>query len=92
MSDAKFTPGPWRFNADEENDCTIWHKNHICVAQRARANDARLIAAAPEMYEALEKIKYALENLGGGLPNNDFLEPYFLAKRAIAKAKGETNE
>ena len=60
----KFTPAPWRFNAHDGSitDCTK-AENEIATAQlddwhilgRGYAN-AHLIAAAPEMYAALESI------------------------------------
>ena len=57
----KFTPGPWKLYSHSlapweqhriEND----HGNHVCELMEADQPDARLIAAAPELYEALRNL------------------------------------
>jgi len=58
---SKFTPGPWLIT---EQDPPEIHGNDerrtvVCITTAPRSNewnmaDARLIAAAPEMYEALQ--------------------------------------
>lgn len=58
MSSAKFTPGPWEYN---ERLCAIsgnegWKIAHIFDYGGNGESDAQLIAAAPEMYEALESL------------------------------------
>ena len=98
----KHTPGPWV--ADDNEGFSMWKiysrmspsgswVQGPCVAKvigdsaEADAN-ARLIAAAPELLEALEK---ALDALGGNDPYDlgydDSICGYIRA--AIAKAKGE---
>lgn len=68
MSNAKFTPGPWSIKAIPDgsepsrkysqyivgpNVCDVFYTNDV-----GRAN-AHLIAAAPELYEALQAILFA---------------------------------
>jgi hypothetical protein len=75
------TPGPWTAIETPESSHHDWRikatRLFIGVATDNSEADARLIAAAPELLEALEY----LVSLGGG----DCLEP---ARAAIAKAKG----
>lgn len=91
----KHTKGPWRV---ELNTCIeVWNQNtHICDLSgdhesHTEVNDlanARLIAAAPDMLEALE---VALETL---LEQPDLVGDADMSvrtiKSAIAKARGET--
>ena len=102
MSEAKFTPGPWRrlkwggIATGAESDLTAkrvrhsscWVTNAWCESDSTSetiAND-HLIAAAPELYEALDQI---LDDMG-----NDGLSCCQAAKdqarAALAKARGET--
>lgn len=58
-------------------------------------SDERLIAAAPEMLEALERAKSALDDAfsNSGLntvENESYYEAYELVRSAIAKARGES--
>lgn len=93
MSGASHTPGPWgicpsfggnpdAFSisvvGDDRLIATAWDRTPFDEANPAEAN-ARLIAAAPELLEALEY----LVSLGGG----DCLD---IARAAIAKARGES--
>jgi hypothetical protein len=59
----KYTKGPWRVAYDDHNGqavvsgehtevCTCWHHCVVSIEKQMRAN-ARLIAAAPELVEAL---------------------------------------
>ncbi|HEX3941609.1 MAG TPA: hypothetical protein VHX11_09025 [Acidobacteriaceae bacterium] len=91
MSETKHTPGPWsRYN--EERCSNIFLESHchgsVCkIANNLHAEaNARLIAAAPELLEALERlIARAGENLRGGMMWSEITQ----AKAAIRKAKGE---
>ena len=72
------TPGPWIWNGRH----TIFTKDADCVAQFVNPADARLIAAAPELLEALIQVEAA------GLLDRDWSLSSMVGA-AIAKAKGE---
>lgn len=93
---AKHTPGPWYIHGDGgttivggEGDC--WE--HICSV--TANEDARLIAAAPELLEALEHVLHRIEAIfdADGVDRQDICEDLDILGvdvfRAIAKAKGE---
>ena len=91
----KHTPGPWMVVDDHPDKACyyIQEKNHldeIAAIYRYERNpcdtlaDARLIAAAPELLEA---VQYALDVSAEGLRLGE--EWQFRARAAIAKAKGE---
>jgi hypothetical protein len=93
MSETKFTPGPWYVGdkgigpVSEEYDQTcgmvmeiaeVWGKN--------READEFLIAAAPDMYKALEMMwDTACTNASSRPSKQAFLK----AQAALAKARGE---
>lgn len=91
------TPGPWKIGKELSAACGEWlismdcgdRAQGMCIAETrsgtgAEIANARLIAAAPEMLNALEVL---VEKI-----NNDewFAEWSEIALAAIAKAKGET--
>ena len=91
------TPGPWTYKLDE--DCrnlsvtTAYAPTEIvggcgcCDSPWVSCeSDARLIAAAPDLLEALEGIAALLEQLGFV---SDASLTVDAARAAIAKAKGE---
>ena len=94
MTTTKHTPGQWRYDGERlrlDSRAVIRAPDGIAVAAAEDFNrydrddeveaNARLIAAAPELLEALESTHALLiEMTGGGWP---------LALRAIAKARGE---
>ena len=103
---AAFTPGPWRmvwtcdggFHIKDANLCIIarrgkWRPN----AEQSEAN-ARLIAAAPDLLEALRALKSAFDaftedaNWGASALRADTIRQVndapFIVSRAIAKALG----
>lgn len=97
MNESKHTPGPWTAFSDEIND----HTNILSIADRTRfvlslpgrhksEPDIRLITAAPDLLEALEKAVTGYGNKGGpwSVPSEPgaWIE---MAKNAIAKARGE---
>ena len=111
MSETKWTPGPWRRGRDRGS---IDAEVHTTVAHIVTTNNdyetssanARLIAAAPELYEVAEAptffrvaddLYFGLKDADGGwsvnLPKEmiAFAERY-MAKRdaALARARGET--
>jgi hypothetical protein len=104
-TETKWTPGPWQATQCRDGmpfvnvfrvsgpsrgsaPCTILFETEYTELQENEAN-ACLIAAAPEMYEALERFLLARE--GGtaarsGQPQN---EVAVFAKAVLAKARGE---
>ena len=94
----KWTPGPWRYDRTNGSPTTGEHmiagakpgylaEVRDCGSGDVRAN-AHLIAAAPDMAEALEKALNFITNteseMGETLPCGD------AARTALAKARGET--
>ena len=99
MTEAKQTPGPWRLAPAKDyagSELNIdagprGQSGFICTAghrgdAEAEAN-ARLIAAAPELLEALIAITDQLERIGDPRPGKDgaFIDE---ARAAISKATG----
>lgn len=87
------TPGPWTVGISADNGihcvdcedveiCEVWGAVRDKVETEESAANARLIAAAPELLEALETAAEALEAA-------EFFEKAAMARAAIAKAKGE---
>lgn len=95
------TPGPWTNEAgmivapDGEVVCQLWSKREEDY-ENAEAN-GRLIAAAPDLLEALKAMDDLIEKLWGAVPwGKTFNLPVaelnaapLQAKRAIAKAEGK---
>ena len=94
VAEPKFTPGPWLFSSYKSgNSVIVIDGKEFDVATVNYPNrdaNAHLIAAAPELYEALEGLladitEYQeINNLGG--QNNHW---QVKAKAALAKARGE---
>jgi hypothetical protein len=85
------TPGPWSINPGA-NPTTGWHIEAkqgpltVCPAKAYSEADAHLIAAAPELYEALEQL---LDDMGeDGLCVCPAAKTQAIA--ALRKARGET--
>lgn len=84
MKTQKHTPGPWKFG-NAHSTYFVYHGNqpHARVARTYTANnaDAKLIAAAPELLEALQGLADCLKD------SADFKDcPLGKARAAIAKA------
>jgi hypothetical protein len=97
MSKAAFTPGPW--DTDGYNLVGVPDALAIQISMRAAGGDgsedeyranARLIAAAPDMYEALKAALNYLENTESELGMT--LDSAKAARAAIAKALGNAPE
>lgn len=63
---SEFTPGPWSYRSKEDDDWGIVRGPDGWVIAQARAGDpyganARLIAAAPDLYAALKTAGAAIE-------------------------------
>jgi hypothetical protein len=105
INSTAFTPGPWHADADTRPGWEWnWHimegpdsPNRVCFMantspdmEKAEAN-ARLIAAAPDMFEALESLN-AHWNGEGDYDNSPDDEERLQQKvtAALAKARGDT--
>ena len=101
---SKHTPGPWAVERDAEGRLHVVEGDFLDVAEVGYLSgpdpeaNARLIAAAPELLEALEQLfrigefySSAIEhdNYGEHGRKMDLAEWATLAQAAIAKAKGE---
>jgi hypothetical protein len=104
------TPGPWRVGNNsvmngvqilKDYDGIRQHSITICTMPdrgRGRTANARLIAAAPDLLEALERVAHIpCEHPQGGhctmLSKHSGHEcPWCQIRKAITKAKGESHE
>lgn len=95
MTEIKHTPGPWvvahkdmtgnvLVDAGPYYVCTCWHY-HGSVVEKEMSANARLIAAAPELLDALYDVDATA---------TDAYDPVMLAKvqAAIAKAEGRSRD
>jgi hypothetical protein len=95
------TPGPWHLCFDDDADdieLSDASLNRICELahfgrRSTRLATAHLIAAAPDMFEALELVEPALvaavAEADAGGPNEGLDLLCGFVKRALAKARGE---
>lgn len=98
MSETKFTPGPWRYVPwhVEEGPPAVRSSEDWIVCTTASDDDARLIAAAPEMYEALETVAQLLrdhhadQGAEDGWQNEELRDAWVAARDALAKAEGRS--
>lgn len=89
MSETKFTKGPWsyhqsnasRFASIKSRDKSVF----VFRCEPRNMHDVKLIAAAPELYEALDEI---VRTVVKGIP----LDVYQIMKASslLAKARGES--
>ena len=97
MTDKKWTPGPWRVSDDGGFGFAVhsvdptW--DTVCECNYYDGN-AHLIAAAPDLYDALEKCVEELESqlhdgFDGVWHESDFEKELSLYRAALAKARGE---
>ena len=103
MTNAAHTPGPWSYNRDEGGEhghVVSTGEYNICELPDAgdgaspdtEAN-ARLIAAAPDLFEAAERALQALQENYDRYDNCQWHDPderdaYVALRSAIAKSKG----
>lgn len=96
MAAQKHTPGPWTIRTEKRTRLVCdAHGNQIAAIRPVKrygvegddAANARLIAAAPEMYEALRIIADS-EEFNGDAFVCDFETLQGVARSAIAKAEG----
>jgi len=102
MSDTKFTPGPWKCEGRTvyalihrgwckgvkqfQNRFTAYVQDAHTNTEELEAN-ARLIAAAPDMYEALKEALSVIRH--DGHETGVERDAYGLIEMAIAKAEGK---
>ena len=96
MSETKFTPGPWLFSSYKSgNSVIVIDGKEFDVATVNYPNrdaNAHLIAAAPELYEALSHLEPYLDAIicyASTIeehPQNGYI---LETKAALAKARGE---
>ena len=91
-SETRHTPGPWEAHDDDGTGtlpCVLSDKvnagGNFYVAQCNVFEDARLIATAPELLEALKGIVMSYDDKGGHRVGEGDIGR---AERAIAKAEG----
>ncbi len=93
------TPGPWRIATKDTNRRVVDAAGHsTCVASpltRGREDEAKanavLVAAAPDMLAALQRIKaecVQAEKCGWSAPSGAWLD--VIASAAIARAEGRS--
>lgn len=96
----KHTPGPWHYRTHDGSIGSIDAADGTAVAQAFQVNpisvdltqasrvaNAKLIAAAPELLEALKEITEAFEGRCADWENPEFNDCYNKARAAIAKAE-----
>jgi hypothetical protein len=107
MSGSAFTPGPWEVRSEGQYSTFIGPidgTGHVAEAHQysngrrptpeERGPNARLIAAAPELYEALaELLKHAgiADAAAEDIDGEDHARES-AARRALAKARGECRD
>ena len=94
MSEAKFTKGPWHY--DKELGAIYNDKcNYICDAPKNNSADKHLIAAAPKMYEMLERLIGNYQEAASIAEHEGYETRYaqdaILVDLLLAEARGETN-
>lgn len=105
MTERKWTPGPWVISKISETSVTTPNRRGICSTGGYSVNlefekigienaaNACLIAAAPELYEALDTLVGTYRKLYEDTQPVDDLDcdkPFAKATEALAKARGET--
>lgn len=83
--DGKWTPGPWVVTKDGKNVCGKPDNDGMKPSVARYTNDdSHLIAAAPDLYEALDNLLRVHECDGGTKYHAGDI-----ARAALAKARGE---
>ena len=94
----KFTPGPWKARKMKQHTAIESEFRRVamvgaCYGPNCDSDaDARLIAAAPEMYEALETALEALHHTLRNVCNSPKYCTRCKVEAVLAKARGEENQ
>ena len=91
LSEPFNTPSPWRVEIPQRGPCVIKSPHGLYVGTGTTIDDARLMAAAPEMLAALE---HAVSTMECALHRmlTDHSDCWICeAQTAIAKARGEAS-
>lgn len=103
---ATHTPGPWKvyhpistaeslgIDAASGESVVVWGERHEGIIGERREANARLIAAAPELLEALRfcipALEWSVANSPSAVRRSSARSDLEIARAAIAKATGET--
>lgn len=81
----QYTPGPWAWSGAQLLAERDRHSETVLIAAQFEPSDAdaRLIAAAPEMFEALKHALSTMENVDG---ENDCSKSIAVVEAALSKA------
>lgn len=96
MSDGKHTPEPWRVRLSDIEELFdvfgVGPYGLITLAEGVDIHDARLIAAAPDMLEALRAANEYFDRMEGKGEGGQaiFDVPRHIVQVAIAKAEGRS--
>ena len=90
MSTTAHTPGPWTISGASTIKTLGGNKTYIAsIAKNDRPANARLIAAAPDLLEALKALQR--QALQGNARGDEWMdEALELTRAAIAKAEGRS--
>jgi len=84
----EYTKGEWKANKNYMGTWTI-HTDETHIADVDRHFNAHLMAAAPDLYEALKGISHAFENWGTSAFMAYMYKSQIQIKEALAKAEGK---
>jgi len=94
----KHTPGPWDIYFNAQDDLVIrkmfpdGQESHVVAHCHSGFDNARLIAAAPELLEALKTLLNLNDNyssFGGEIHRDRIDRAWDNARAALAKARGK---
>ena len=94
MSEAKFTRGPWTWNgiwsiSADHRPIALVHSAEEFPQEECIAN-AHLIAAATDLYEALDEVREWISNWSPNFEyDDDWPDSHKKMMGALAKARGE---
>lgn len=104
MAETKFTPGPWQMSGvrskrnvyghtvgpDSDPIITVDYSDRTPDLHSETLGNAHLIAAAPELYAALEDMIALYINTAGNYFEPGKVKQMIASLAALAKARGET--